>query len=82
MVLPVLLQSAVGHSVWKIGVSLGTRRGVLVSVMTCAADGLTHSITDHESRYGLRRGRGIYQAMCGREIIDGALGSPPGQLGT
>jgi hypothetical protein len=79
-VLPVLLQSAVGHSVWKIGVSLGTRRGVLVSVMTCAADGLTHSITDHESRYGLRRGRGIYQAMCGREIIADALGSPPGPV--
>ena len=51
---------------------------VLMTVMTCAADGRTHSVTDPEFQAGLQRSQGIYRAMCGRNILAASLGTPPG----
>jgi hypothetical protein len=51
----------------------------LVTWMTCSQDNLEHAVTDEQACLVIRIGRGIYQAICGHQIIPRALSAPPGR---
>lgn len=51
----------------------------LITWMTCSQDDLEHAVTDEQTCLVIRTGRGIYQAICGHQIIPRALSAPPGR---
>jgi hypothetical protein len=57
---------------------MGERGQFLVTWMTCSQDHLEHAVTDEHASLVIRTGKGIYQAVCGHEIIPRALTAPPG----
>jgi hypothetical protein len=51
----------------------------LVTWLTCSQDNLEHAVTDEQASLVIRTGRGIYQSICGHQIIPTALSDPPGR---
>ncbi len=48
-------------------------------VMTSATDRQTHTITAEEFDSGVWEGRGIYHAVCGRDVLAAPLVAGPGK---
>jgi len=57
---------------------MGERGRFLITWMTCTQDHLEHAFTDEQASLVIRTGKGIYQAVCGHQIIPRALTAPPG----
>ncbi|MDQ2708943.1 MAG: hypothetical protein M3Z25_15470 [Actinomycetota bacterium] len=53
-------------------------RGAEAVPMTCRADRCEHAITEGRFLHG--RGRGQFEAVCGRQVVPGSLFAAPGRV--